>query len=265
MTDIYRLPTMPQSIGRVLDAGTKLYLVSFSRVVGLALLAQLAMFVPQLLSLGLATDSTLGSGTMSMIALSAVAVIVGVGPYMAVVARSWRIANGDDMSADDALRMGFRRIPRVILAGIYYGLVVGLGFVLLIIPGIYLAGALALFGAPLMFENTGAAASLSRSRELMRGHWWRGTTVLTVPLILVTAVLIVIQLLPLFVHGIDISSGDFKPTPLMEFLSGAVGMLLNGLLGPWSIGVTLVLYNDLRLRREGDDLSQRLADLSAPS
>ena len=29
----------------------------------------------------------------------------------------------------------------------------------------------------------GARASLSRSRALMRGHWWRGVTVLTVPLL----------------------------------------------------------------------------------
>lgn len=265
MTDIYRLPTAPQTIGRVLDAGTKLYLASFSRVVALALIGQFAMLVPQMVSHGFSKGTWLGADSLSIVGLAAVAVIASVGPYLAVVQRSWRIANGDDMPAADALRAGFRGIPRVILAGIAYGLVVSLGFLLLIIPGIYLAGALALFLAPLIFENAGALASLSRSRELMRGHWWRGTTVLAVPLILVTVVMLVIQLLPLFMFGIDTSSGDFKPTPLMEFLSGVIGMFLSGLLGPWSIGVMIALYNDLRLRREGDDLSQRLAGLSATS
>ncbi len=265
MTDIYRLPTAPQTIGRVLDAGTKLYLASFSRVVALALIGQLAMFVPEIFGQAFSTGTVLSADSMLLVATTALAVVASIGPYLAVVLRSWRIAHGDDMPAADALRAGFRGIPRVILAGIAYGLVVVLGFLVLIIPGIYLAGALALFLAPMMFENAGALASLSRSRELMRGHWWRGTTVLAVPLILVTVVMLVIQLLPLFVFGIDTSSGDFKPTSLMQFLSGAVGMFLSGLLGPWSIGVMIALYNDLRLRREGDDLSQRLAGLSATS
>ena len=78
-----------------------------------------------------------------------------------------------------------------------------------------------------------------------------------------TVVLIVVQVLPLFIFGVDISGGDFKPSSLVEFLSGALGTLLNGLLMPWNISVMLLLYHDLRLRREGEDLSQRLAGLSA--
>lgn len=124
--------------------------------------------------------------------------------------RCWRIANGDDMPAADAVRLGYRRGPRVLLAAFLYGLVAMLGLILLIVPGIYLAGAMALFIAPILFEDLRAVASLSRSRELMRGHWWRGATVLAVPLILVTVVLIVVQVLPLFIFGVDISGGDYE-------------------------------------------------------
>ena len=269
MAETYRLPTAPQTIGHVLDAGTKLFMASFSRVVALALLAQLAMFVPQIFThfSGLPASSTSGSWLRVGLVVAAYIVAGGLyaGLYLAAVLRSWRIANGDDMPAGNAVRSGYRRTPRAILAGLFYGMVVVGGFVLLVIPGIYLMGALALFVAPLLFENVGARASLSRSLQLMRGNWWRGVTVLSVPLILATVVLIVVQLLPLFVFSIDISSGDFEPTPLMELLSSAAGMFLNGLLTPWSIGVTIALYNDLRLRREGDDLSQRLAGLSAPA
>lgn len=260
MTDTYRLPTSPQTIGRVLDAGTKLFMASFSRVVALALAAQFAMFVAQML----VPDTSLSSSYLFLVGV-VVAIIVGVGPYLAVVLRSWRIANGDDMPAGDAVRSGYRRAPRVILAGVFYGLVVLVGFLLLVIPGIYLAGALALFIAPLLFEDAGARASLSRSRQLMRGNWWRGVTVLAVPVVLSTVVLVVAQILPLFVFGMDFSSGDFKASPLMEFLSSAIGAVLQGLLMPWNTGVTIALYNDLRLRREGDDLSLRLAGLSAPA
>lgn len=264
MTDTYHLPTAPQTIGRVLDAGTKLFMASFSRVVALALVAQFAMFVAQMLVPYLSSDTSLSSISLSLVVV-VVAIIAGVGPYLAVTLRSWRIANGEDMSAGAAVRSGYRRAPRVILAGLFYGMVVMGGLILLVIPGIYLAGALALFLAPLLFENAGARASLSRSRQLMRGNWWRGVTVLTVPAVLVAVVLVVAQILPLFVFGMDFLSGDFTPSPLMEFLSGAVGMVLQGLLMPWNTGVMIALYNDLRLRREGDDLSQRLAGLSASS
>jgi len=264
MTDTYRLPTAPQSIGRVLDAGTRLYLASFRRVVALAIISQFVIFVPQMFLSGASREAAM-TDSLWIMGVVLVAVLASIGPNLAVLLRCWRIAHGEDMAAADALRKGFRKTPRVLLAAFLYTLVVMVGMVLLIIPGIYLAGAMVLFVVPMLFEDCGARASLSRSRELMRGHWWRGATVLAVPLVLVTVVLIVVQVLPLFIFGADFTSGDFKPSPLVEFLSGAIGTLLYGLLLPWNSSVMLVLYNDLRLRREGHDLSQRLAGLSATS
>lgn len=263
MIDTYRLPTAPQSIGRVLDAGTQLFMLAFPRVVGLALAAQFALFVPQIIASLLGKTLAFDSGTALVMVLYLGATIAFIGPYMGVIVRSWRIANGDDIAAGAAAHAGYRLGLRWLGASIMYSFAIMAGFVLLIVPGIYLAAALSLYFVLLVAENCSARASLSRSRELMRGHWWRAVTILTVPLVLVMIVMLVVEVLPMFVFGMDFSNGKVTASPLLQLLAGTIGALLNGLLTPWTLSVMIALYNDLRLRREGDDLSQRLASLSA--
>lgn len=262
MANTYRLPSTPQSIGRVLDAGTALFMVAFPRIVGLALAAQFAIFVPQIIAVLLGKTLGFDRATALVMVLYLGATLAFIGPYMGVIVRTWRIANGDDISAGDATHAGYRLGLRWLGASLMYSFAIMAGFVLLIVPGIYLAAALSLYFVLLVAENCSARASLSRSRELMRGHWWRAVTVLSVPLVLVMIVMLVVEVLPMLVFGMDFSNGKVTASPLLQLLAGTIGALLNGLLTPWTLSVMIALYHDLRLRREGDDLRQRLAGLS---
>ena len=47
------------------------------------------------------------------------------------------------------------------------------GTILLFVPGLYMIGALAVTLPVLMAEDRRGFAALRRSRELVRGHWWR--------------------------------------------------------------------------------------------
>ena len=263
MAETHRLPTTPQSVGRVIDAGTRLFTASLSRLVGLALISQLALFAPQIILLMLGKTLEFGSATALTVVLYVGAMIAFAGPYLGVLVRAWRISNGEDLSFGDAAFAGYRVGLRWFAASFMYALAVLVGTILLIIPGIYLAVALLLYTVVIVAENCTAGASLSRSRQLVRGHWWRSLTVISVPLVLIVVVSIVIEVLPLFMLSIDFSKGEVNASPLLQLSIGAVSALLNGLLTPWSITVAIALYNDLRLRREGDDLSQRLSGLSA--
>jgi hypothetical protein len=263
MADTYRLPSTPQSIGRVIDAGTQLFKATFSRLVGLALIAQAVIFAPQMVVTMLGKPMEFGSATALIVVLFVGAIIAFTGPYLGVLVRAWRISKGEDLSIVDATFAGYRIAPRWFAASIMYALAIMVGTILLVIPGIYLSIALLLYSVLFVTENCGARASLSRSRELVRGHWWRSLTVISVPLVLVMVVMIVVQVVPFFVFGIDFSNGELKASPALELTVGAVSALLNGLLMPWTITVGIALYNDLRLRRDGDDLSQRLSGLSA--
>jgi hypothetical protein len=56
----------------------------------------------------------------------------------------------------------------------FYGIwmLIGVGFLVLFIPGLYLAVALSLFFAVSVLENNNFAANISRCLQLTRGKWW---------------------------------------------------------------------------------------------
>jgi hypothetical protein len=60
----------------------------------------------------------------------------------------------------------------LLVAGILAGLAIGIGFVLLIAPGLYLATIWAVIAPAIVIERTGATAAFGRSRELVRGNGW---------------------------------------------------------------------------------------------
>jgi hypothetical protein len=63
------------------------------------------------------------------------------------------------------------RLPSLLVAGLIYAILVGVGLVALIIPGIILAIMFSLNTPAIMIENAGALGSLSRSRKLVGGRW----------------------------------------------------------------------------------------------
>ena len=101
----------------------------------------------------------------------------------------------------------------------------------------------------IMVERTGPMAALWRSRDLVKGSYWRLFMIgMTYTLLLVTLGLVTLVLSGLF-------------GALNAFLGSLVGAVLSALAGPFfSIGKTLV-YLDLRIRKEGyaaDDLARDL-------
>jgi hypothetical protein len=127
-----------------------------------------------------------------------------------------------------------------VLVGAYIvvAIAVGLGFILLIIPGVYLAVRFAFVGQAVVLEQRGVFESLSRSGELVKDNWWRlfgiGLT---------------------FVIGLAIAEGIVQLV-LTVIFHGLGGILAQNLVSPILftpieyIALTL-LYFDLRIRKEG--------------
>lgn len=79
-----------------------------------------------------------------------------------------------------------------------------LGYILLIIPGIYLSVALCAVFPLVLFDRMGPIESLRESRQLVKGHWWQvfsifftGVVVLVIPSVVVSSMLHH-QLMPMF-------------------------------------------------------------------
>ena len=116
--------------------------------------------------------------------------------------------------------------------GFVAGIAIGIGFVLLIVPGLFLLTIWALVAPVVVIERKGVMASLERSRELVRGHGWQ-----------VFAVIVVLLLLNLVLSGVV--AGD--PHSAQRRRSGLRGVEPDHhvLIGPLSALAAAVLYFEL--------------------
>lgn len=81
--------------------------------------------------------------------------------------------NGRPVSVADGLSASLRSFLPIIGLGILMGLAIGLGFVLLIVPGVMLAVAWCVAVPSYVIEQTGIIGAFGRSAELTRGNRWR--------------------------------------------------------------------------------------------
>jgi hypothetical protein len=63
------------------------------------------------------------------------------------------------------------RLPAVVALALLSGIIVGIGTLLCVIPGIYFYVAFAVAVPVLLVEGAGPSRALGRSRELVRGRW----------------------------------------------------------------------------------------------
>lgn len=85
-----------------------------------------------------------------------------------------------DLSVGETVSAGLRDIWPVAAASILAGIGIGIGLVLLIVPGLWLITIWAVIIPVIVIERSGALAAFGRSRQLVRGHGWHvfGTLVL---------------------------------------------------------------------------------------
>jgi hypothetical protein len=81
----------------------------------------------------------------------------------------------------------------LIVAGILAGIAIGIGLLLLIVPGLFLLTIWAVIAPVVVIERTGAMESFGRSRELVRGSGWQVFGVIVVLFLLQFILTAVIQ------------------------------------------------------------------------
>jgi MFS family permease len=78
-----------------------------------------------------------------------------------------------DSSVEDLVRAARPVILPLIGAGILAGLGIGIGFLLLFVPGLILLTIWAVIAPVIVVERTGVIEAFGRSRELVRGNGWQ--------------------------------------------------------------------------------------------
>jgi uncharacterized membrane protein len=240
----------PLTVGEILDTSFSLYRRHFA---ALATVTLICTGVPLVLRLFLEA----AGGIFSNLALAllygislVVLNLVASGATVFIVSESYL---GRPISAREALERATPYIGRILVCSLLLALVVGLGFLMLLIPGIMLAVGLALAIPAVVLEpRSSASAALSRSWELTRGARWRifglGVTLLV---LLYIPVLAITGLLALLVSPGQAVVGSASILMMAVLaVSGIVQMFIY----PLFYCVLTVTYYDLRVRKEGFDL-----------
>jgi hypothetical protein len=139
---------------------------------------------------------------------------------------------------------------------------VGLGFLAMAVPVIYLWTTLSLAPAVIVLERQGVRAALRRSRRLVHGAWWRvfWISVLAAAIAFVVGAVLAV---PFLLAGGGLStivSGRADNLSFITLLVNALGAFVGGTLSrPFQGGVTALLYLDRRMRAEGLDMTLQAA------
>ena len=81
-------------------------------------------------------------------------------------------------------------------------IVIAIGFILLVIPGIYLTYVLSLAGCLLIFENRDVFDAFGRSFDFVKGYWWETFINILVFQILMVIIVLVLNI-PMLFYGYD--------------------------------------------------------------
>jgi hypothetical protein len=142
-----------------------------------------------------------------------------------------------DLSVGETLSRGMSRIGSVAGASILAGIAIGIGLILLIVPGLVLITWWAVIIPVIVLEHVGTFDSFSRSRELVRGFDFQVFGV------------IVLQFLIFIGFGIILSIIlAAVPEEVRSFVSNVVS---GAFTGPFAALVTTLLYFRLKAAKEG--------------
>ncbi|MFP5362193.1 MAG: glycerophosphoryl diester phosphodiesterase membrane domain-containing protein [Thermoleophilia bacterium] len=261
----------PLSLGEILDVAIKICLAHWRTLIKAVLVVVVPVqIVGTIVNADYTVDSfefgagssqtpeeTLEQFNQYLGGLAIAGVLQGLAVLLATAACLRAIAQaylGEETDWRSSLRYALRLAPSLLLLTLLYGLGLIVGFLLLILPGIWLYVAWAFATPALLVEGLRGRKALGRSFALVKGRWWRTCGVLVVGFLLAAIVSTVVQ--AVFVVGILVGEDNDALVLVLSAIAGIVGLAVST---PFQAALLTVLYFDLRVRKEGFDL-ELLAD-----
>ncbi|MEL6583088.1 MAG: hypothetical protein AAFQ36_04590 [Pseudomonadota bacterium] len=132
---------------------------------------------------------------------------------------AWDVIKGNPLTISTYITTSIILLPQLVLLSIFAGLAVGLGFLLLIVPGFYVLGGVLVL-IPTVVIGRAGWRSFGRAWELSAGKRWT----LVGAVLLASAVTIAVGLVLGFIGGL------FGLTLIAEVLAGALGIMITAAL-----------------------------------
>lgn len=155
---------------------------------------------------------------------------------------------GQTLDWRSSLRFAARRLGSILWLTFLTGLFVVLGTLLCVLPGIWLYFAFVAAMPALLTEGVRGRRALRRSRLLVKGRWWS-----------VFATIVVAVILAGIVQGALVGVATIVVGTSTSTIGGSIASFVAQTLAatlttPFTAAVTIVVYFDLRVRKEAFDL-----------
>ena len=252
----------PKTLGEILSAAFNIYKANASKlllivaivVVPLSFISALFSGVVfagtehEVVGTGIVvTDRSFGLFLAGALVTAVISVVIWAVLQAAILRAAAQATIGDPVDPEESYRFGFKRLGSVILVSILVGLAVAVGFLLLIVGAIIFGVFLSVSVPVLIVENRRGTEAMSRSWNLVRGHFWHALGVILVAGILTGVISGIIG-------GIGGSAW------IVRWIFTAIAQILTA---PFSALVSVLLYLDLRARSEALSADTLRAELAA--
>jgi hypothetical protein len=249
----------PMGIGEILSTAFQLYRAHWQTLLAIAAVVVIPLTLLQYLfgdlvrTQGQTTrNGVVETATWAVGIAGLLAALAGILMYLVLTGAITRAVAaevaGEDPSVEQSYRFGFHRLGAVLLVSVLVGLATIGGLILFVIPGIYIGVRLCVSIEALVVEGRRGTEAMGRSWGLVGGHWWHAFGTLLVAALLTGVVNAVI-------------TAPFGATNwFAQAVAAAVATVITL---PYGVLVGVLLYLDLRARKERLTMETLRADLQA--
>jgi uncharacterized membrane protein len=254
----------PLTTGELLDRTFSLYRTHFALFAGIVALPHLASLAFQLAGVALvATGTTIFAALWLFfwgLGGAVVGLLVAAASQAATIVAVSQVHLDRPTSVFEAFARVKHKILGVIGLTIVIALGVGMGFILLIVPGVLLTLMWSLAVPVAVLEDKGVGDAMSRSAELTKGDRWRIFVIWLLFLVLSLAVTLLLQWPVTLVAE---AMGKTGSTPIIgiQVASAVMSFVSQCLVGPLGTIAFSLVYYDERVRKEAFDLQLMMSTL----
>jgi hypothetical protein len=273
MPNIAYPPGRPLSVGEVLDLTFRIYRATVVRCMLLAGCAVLAGELWRIYAVVRGHQLTNLHSLLALLrdprflALYIVGLLLQLVLLSAVILRQYHLISGPDSGGE--VGAAARRLPAIVGLGLLFTLTCGACFLPVLVGGAlrplfvllglvalsYVLVALLPGHTILLTERADPLASYQRSWRLTQGSFWRLSLIYFIATLILFAIYWVL-LIVIGVLGLILGRGDVA---VMTATGAVLGVALGALVVPLYTALSIAILADLKVRREGTDLEQRIA------
>lgn len=260
----------PLSVGELLDKAFRIYRMNFLVLIGMAAVVLIPEAVLQTLSVLYFDNATIASlisqAFIHLIAYAAMTVFIA------------HVHVGREISFRDSYGLGLKRYWSIFGANFLMGLAIGAPMILVMLCSmtvgvlslvvimlwlplaVFLSTRWSLYTPAILAEDIGSSEALKRSWVLTEGYFWRVLGTSFAAGLLAMLITVFPSLISKYVF-LSLLSLSYN---LVQVINVVIEMAAAMLALPFSIAVIVLIYYDLRVRKEGFDLEVMADTLGSP-